>query len=110
MVALSWYFVASSLPLLPGRLLQQTDAVHAAILLLLMRRLLLQANALHQAILLLLVRRLLLQATPSRIPLLHAARINLRTLRLLFKERPLMVFFGPALVDVTFFYCSVVGV
>jgi hypothetical protein len=80
MVALPRHFVASSLPLLPGRLLQQTNALHAAILLLLMRRLLQQADSVHQTILLLLVRRLLLQAIPAHNSLLHAAGINLRPL------------------------------
>jgi hypothetical protein len=65
------------------RLLSQTDALHATILLLRLRRLLRQANALHQAILVHRVRRLLLQADAYHVALLCAARIDLRTARLL---------------------------
>ena len=70
--------LVSALPVLSGRLLLQTPAVHGPVLLLRPERLLLQAAAMRGAILLFWLRRLLREADPVHLAVLHSAGRNLR--------------------------------
>ncbi len=67
-----------AVPVLPGRLLLQTTAVHGPVLLLRPERLLLQAAAVRGAILLLRLQRLLREADAVHFAVLHSAGRNLR--------------------------------